>query len=111
MKTVHVTLSRQTSAALQLLGQLIKAARKERDLSQADLAGRLGVSRHTVMSIEKGDPKVAVGAVLEAATILGVPLLAEDAAGLARLSSAVTGLATVLPQRAGRKKTVLDDDF
>lgn len=111
MESVQPTFSRQTSAALQILGQLIKAARKERGLSQAGLAGRLGVGRHTVMSIEKGDPKVAVGAVFEAATILGVPLLAEDAVGLTRLSSAVAGLATVLPQRVGRKKTVLDDDF
>lgn len=111
IQTSRTSISRQTQAALLLLGQIIKAARKERGLSQADLAMRLGLGRHTVMSIEKGDPKVAVGVVFEAATTLGVPLLAEDARGLARLSSAVAGLATVLPQRAGRKKKVLDDAF
>ncbi len=110
-QTTRTSISRQTQTALLLLGQLIKVARKERGLSQADLAMRLGLGRHTVMSIEKGDPKVAVGAVFEAAATLGVPLLAEDERGLARLSSAVAGLATVLPQRTGRKKKVLDDAF
>ena len=33
----------------------LKAARAEKDLSQADLAERVGVSRQTISAIEKGD--------------------------------------------------------
>ena len=33
----------------------LKAARAEKDLSQADLAARVGVSRQTISAIEKGD--------------------------------------------------------
>jgi putative transcriptional regulator len=33
----------------------LKAARAEKDLSQADLADKVGVSRQTISAIEKGD--------------------------------------------------------
>jgi len=33
----------------------LKAARAEKNLSQADLAARVGVSRQTISAIEKGD--------------------------------------------------------
>ena len=33
----------------------LKAARVEKDLSQADLAEKVGVSRQTISAIEKGD--------------------------------------------------------
>lgn len=104
-------LSAPAQSALNLLGELIKAARKERSMSQSELAERLGVSRHTVMALERGDPKVAVGTVFEAAAAVGVPLVARDERELARISGAVAGLAAVLPERAGRKRTRLDDEF
>ena len=103
-------LSATTKTALGVLGQLIKGARLERSMSQVELAERIGVSRHTVMAIEKADPKVAIGAVLEAATILGVPLLADDTQGLNKLAGTVANLATLLPARS-KRKVVLNDDF
>lgn len=103
--------SRQATTSLQVLGGLLKAARKQRGISQAELAERLGLGRHTVMAIEKGDPKVSIGAVFEAAVILGVPLLAEDQQDLRRLDTTLASLAAVLPGRVGRKKPVIDDDF
>lgn len=33
----------------------LKAAREEKDMSQQELAGRVGVSRQTISAIEKGD--------------------------------------------------------
>ena len=80
-------------------------------MSQSELAERLGVSRHTVMALERGEPKVAVGTVFEAAAVVGVPLLAPDERELARVAGAVAGLASVLPERAGRKRRRLDDEF
>ena len=111
MRSRTPALSTPARNALELLGELIKAARKERSMSQSELAERLGVSRHTVMALERGDPKVAVGTVFEAAAVVGVPLVAPDERELARLSGVVAGLASVLPERVGRKRTRLDDDF
>lgn len=102
--------SAKSRAAQSVLGQLVRAARLERGMAQAELAERVGVSRHTIMAIEKADPKVAIGVVLEAATVLGIPLLADDAHGLNKLAGTVANIATLLPARSTRK-TVLNDDF
>lgn len=104
-------LSATTKRVLKTLAQLTKAARLERGMSQVELAERIGVSRQTVIAIEKADTKVAIGAVLEAAVVLGIPLLAEDSEGLNKLTGTVAGLATLLPARGKRKKVILDDNF
>ena len=106
-----IPLSSSTLSVLKTLGAMIKAARLERSMSQAELSQRLGVSRHTVITLEKGDPKVSVGTVFEAATIVGIPLLAEDQHALNRLATTVANLASVLPERGRRKKVAVRDDF
>ena len=111
MPKAPLTLSSSTLSVLQTLGAMIKAARLERGMSQAELSQRLGISRSTVISLEKGDPKVGVGTVFEAATIVGIPLLASDQRELDRLATTVANLASVLPERGRRKKVALDDDF
>lgn len=65
------TYSRHTREAVTLLGRLIRLARKERRLSAAELAERAGISRGTLQRIEKGDPKVEIGIMFEAATLVG----------------------------------------
>ncbi len=94
-----------------LLAQMIRAARLERGMSQLELAERVGVSRHTIMAIEKADDRVAIGAVLECAAVLGIPMLAEDKEGLNKLAGAVANLTQLLPLRGGKRKVELDDDF
>lgn len=105
------TYSNHTLRAVALLAAMIKAARKQRNMSQATLAERLGVSLLTVRSIEKGSLKVAVGTVFEAATILGIPLLAENQRELDQMSKSLAAITTILPQRSGRKTVMADDDF
>lgn len=105
------TYSNHTRRAGALLAAMIKAARKERNMSQAALAERLGVSLLTVRSIEKGSLKVAIGTVFEAAVILGIPLLAENQRELDKLSKSLAALTTILPQRSGRKAPKANDDF
>lgn len=104
-------LSLRTQKTLQLFSSLIRAARLERKMSQQALAERLGVSRQTISALEKGDAKVAIGTVFEAATIVGIPLLAESTQELERLSTSVGSLATLLPERARSEELELDDDF
>lgn len=43
------------------LGQRISIARKAAEWRQSDLADRAGVSRSTLVEIEKGSPYVAIG--------------------------------------------------
>jgi transcriptional regulator with XRE-family HTH domain len=104
-------LSSRTRTILNVFGSMIRAARLERKMPQAELAERLGVSRQTVSSIEKGDAKVAVGTVFEAAAVVGIPLLAESTRELQHLSGAVANLAQLLPERAHANTVELDNDF
>jgi len=103
--------SNHTRRALKVLAGMITAARKERNMSQSALAERLGVSRLTAIAIEKGNPKVAVGTVFEAAAIVGIPLVAESQRELDQLAKSVAAITRVLPQRSGRKTEPPDDDF
>lgn len=57
---------------LALLGQLIRAGRIERKITAQELATRAGISRALLYRVEHGDPQCSIGAVFEAATIVGV---------------------------------------
>ena len=103
--------SKSTLIVLSTLAGMIKIARIERKMSQADLAKRLDVSRLTVIALEKGDAKVSIGTVIEAAVVVGVPLLGEDFQRLKSNAKLVENMCSLLPQRSGRNKKDLDDDF
>jgi transcriptional regulator with XRE-family HTH domain len=111
MKSKIFTLSKTGAQVLKTLGMLIRAARIERGMSQGELAERLGVSRYTVMGIEKGDPKVAGGRLIEAAVIVGIPILASSERELEQVSSTAASLIKVLPERVGAGRKDLDDDY
>lgn len=80
-------------------------------MPQSELAERLGIGRHTVMAIEKADPSVAVGTFLEAAALLGVPLMAPDRAQLEAGRSLQQTILRLLPTRARKATARIDDDF
>lgn len=70
IKTVYPIDVRDT---LRRLGERITIARKAAELRQVDLADRAGVSRSTLVEVEKGSPYVAMGnylAVLWALNVL-----------------------------------------
>ena len=94
-----------------LLGQLIRRARIERKLTAEELAERAGLSRGLVLRIEKGDPGCAIGAVFEAAAIVGVRLFDADHATLTSLISANTTTLALLPQAVRTSKIEVKDDF
>ncbi len=56
------------------LGRAIRRLRAERGMTQETLAEWLGVSRQTVVSMERGGP-VSVAAVVRAITLLGAKLV------------------------------------
>jgi len=104
-------LSKHTTILLETLATLIKAARLERKMSQTQLAERVGVSRHTISLLEKGNTKVAIGSVFEAATVLGIPLMGNDPRQLTKVSQAIANLIPLLPAKGINKKVELDDNF
>lgn len=104
-------ISRFSQHALKALGDLIKTTRKQQGESQAALAERLTVTRQTVISIEKGDPKVAIGTVFECAHILGIPLFSDDSQQLSQWQATLAAFSGVLPQKIRTKKTKVSDDF
>lgn len=67
---------------LSLVGEQIKLARLRRKLSSEQVAERSGIGRSTLVRIEKGDPGVSIGNVLNVLKVLGLEqdllLLAKD---------------------------------
>ncbi|NND93127.1 MAG: helix-turn-helix transcriptional regulator [Granulosicoccus sp.] len=67
-----------TTETVLLLGQMIKLARLQRGMSEADLALRAHISRGTLQKIERGNMDVAVGHFFEASTLVGLQLFETD---------------------------------
>jgi transcriptional regulator with XRE-family HTH domain len=103
--------SRYSMEALALLGQMIRAGRIDRKITENELASRMGISRSLLQRIEKGNPSCAIGAVFEAAAITGVPLFETEKERLGA-HRAVTGeMLRLLPKTARRPKRAIKDDF
>jgi transcriptional regulator with XRE-family HTH domain len=103
--------SRYSQDAARLLGQAIRLARIERRLTAEDLAQRAGLSRGLVQRIERGDLGCAVGAVFEAAAIVGVRLFDLDQSGIAREIAHNEKVLTLLPQAVRHVPKAAKDDF
>jgi HTH-type transcriptional regulator / antitoxin HipB len=56
------------------IGALIRQRRHELDLSQLELAERVGVSRQWVVDVERGKPRAELGLVLRTLDVLDVRL-------------------------------------
>lgn len=104
------TYSSTTEAALSLLAKQIRLARKQRGFSERALAERVGIARSTLQLVEKGDPRVEIGLVFEAAIIAGVELFGEEGASTSRLARLDDKLA-LLPKsvRPARHADDVDD--
>lgn len=102
--------SPMTEEALRILADSVRVARLRRGWTVAELARRVGVSRPTLLKVERGDPTVAIGTVFEAARLVGVPLFdaAEDVRG--RYGVQKRAELALLPSTA-RPRDAVDDDF
>ncbi|WP_219988867.1 helix-turn-helix domain-containing protein [Leucothrix pacifica] len=105
------TYSQHSKSAITLLGNLIRAARKEQKLTTTEVAERAGISRNFLQRIEKGDPKSNIGAFFEVATIVGVKLFDADEASLSKHIRQVEDKLTLLPKSIRKKQRKVDDDF
>lgn len=100
-----------TREAAEFLGKLIKLERRERRISEDELAGRAGIARRTLQRIERGDPRCAIGLFFELAVLVGVKLFeGDDRADLALQLGRVNDRLAVLPRRV-RSSMRVDDEF
>ena len=56
------------------IGERIKALRKSRDLTQAHLAEKVGLSRTSIVNIEQGHQKVMIHVLYQLADVFGLPV-------------------------------------
>jgi transcriptional regulator with XRE-family HTH domain len=110
-KRSETAYSRYALEAVVLLGQLIRAGRKERGWTARELADRAGVSRRTLQRIENGDPSCRIGGVFEAASLVGVPLFEAEPPALARQVRQMEDKLRLLPRSVRVKTREVDDDF
>ena len=103
--------SEATRQALGMMGRVIRLARKGRKMSEADLAARIGIARSTLQLIEKGHPKVEIGLVFEAATLLGVPMFVDEPSRLASEISRIDDRLALLPKSVRQPRSQVKDDF
>lgn len=102
-----------TQAMARLLGQRIRIARLRRRWSETEAAERARIARATLQKIERGEPGVAMGLVLELCSVVGLGLFGSgspdetaDQLDRARLELAA------LPRRIRvRSSQAVDDDF
>lgn len=95
--------------AARILGAQIAAARRRRRWTTARLAEQVNVSLPTLRKVERGDPTVALGTVLDAAVAVGVPLFGGD---VDRLADHIEDRVALLPDRVTPiGDEGLDDDF
>jgi DNA-binding XRE family transcriptional regulator len=93
------------------LGKLIRLGRKERKMTEEDLAGRAGISRRTLQKIERGDLKCEIGLVFEVANLVGVKLFGdEESVNLYRNKNRIDAILALLPKRV-RSIVKVDDEF
>jgi transcriptional regulator with XRE-family HTH domain len=110
-KTLNKPISNHSLSAIELLGSLIRVARKERKITVQELADRAGISRGLVQRIEKGDPSCSIGAAFEAATIVGVPLFELDSNQLSQKLNQTNEKLALLPKTVHKSRQKVNDDF
>ena len=110
-KSITRTYSRYTQTAIDLLGQLIRVARKKHKLTAQEVADRAGISRGLLQRVEKGNPKCEIGVVFEVATIVGVNLFNADQSTLTKYLHRTEEQLELLPKSVRTKTKSVRDDF
>ena len=76
-RTDRSNTSRDIARRVQLgFGNRLKQARKEKGMKQLALASKLGLTRTSISNIERGEQRISLDLVYEAADLLGVEVTA-----------------------------------
>ena len=109
--TKQRTYSAYTAEAAALLGEQIRLGRRRRRWTEAEMAERVGVSRATIQKIEMGHMGCALGLVLEAAALAGVPLFDSGNLPLSFQRERTRDKLALIPTRIRGKGKNVHDDF
>jgi len=104
MKKSTILLPKAQKAA-SMLGENIKLARLRRKYSTQQVSERANISRPTLVSIEKGNPNVSIGAYIKVLFVLG---LEKDIISIARddeLGRKLQDAKLITKERAPKIKT------
>jgi transcriptional regulator with XRE-family HTH domain len=104
MKRSNILLPKAQKTA-SILGENIKLARLRRKYSTQQVAERANISRPTLVSIEKGNPNVSIGAYIKVLFVLG---LERDILNLAKddeLGRRLQDAKLVIKERAPKIRT------
>jgi len=93
------------------IGAGIQTARLRRNMSQEELAERIGVSFHTVRSMENGKPGTAFGTYVHAFWVLGILDTLHSAADPALDAEGLALAESEMRQRGGRSAPGISNDF
>ncbi len=72
MNKINSILLPSAQKTISVLGENIKLARLRRKFSAEQVAERANISRPTLVSIEKGNPNVSIGAYVKVLSVLGL---------------------------------------
>lgn len=103
MKQKKTELFPQTISILEALGENIRLARLRRNISSSLQAERAGISRPTLIMIEKGSPSVSLGSYVQVLVALGQEKDLLNVAADDELGRKLQDLKLPIRQRISRK--------
>ncbi len=102
MKTRNTILLPRAQKPISVLGENIKLARLRRKFSAVQVAERANISRPTLVSIEKGNPNVTIGAYVKVLSVLGLENDIMEVANDDKLGRRLQDAKLIVRERAPR---------
>ena len=102
MKTRNNILLPRAQKPITVLGENIKLARLRRKFSAEQVAERANISRPTLVSIEKGNPNVTIGAYVKVLSVLGLENDFMEVANDDKLGRRLQDAKLIIRERAPR---------
>ena len=104
MRSRNTILLPRAQKTVSVLGENIKLARLRRKYSTQQVAERANISRPTLMSLEKGNPNVSIGAYVKVLTVLGLEKDILDVAKDDELGRRLQDAKLIIRERAPKKR-------
>jgi len=105
MSKKSIILLPKAQKAASVLGENIKLARLRRKYSTQQVAERANISRPTLLSVEKGNPNVSIGAYIKVLFVLGLEKDILDVAKDDVLGRRLQDASLIVKERAPKKQT------
>jgi len=105
MKTRNKILLPKAQKTILNLGENIKLARLRRKYSTQQVAERANISRPTLLSIEKGNPTISIGALVKVLFVLGLENDITNVAKDDELGRKLQDAELIIKKRAPKIKT------